>query len=107
MAKIPDNINKSLTSLLEEIQLICSLDKVILYGSFAKGDQGKNSDIDLAIFSRSATDKNRLAIMTKIFAKISKYKLDIQPLVFSFHDFNSKGNTFIQEEIKQKGTVLR
>jgi predicted nucleotidyltransferase len=53
MAKIPNNLINSLDSFLKEIEPICSLDKVILYGSLAKGNINKNSDIDLAIFSRS------------------------------------------------------
>lgn len=107
MAEIPDNLRKPILSFLEDIQSVCSLDKVILYGSSAKGNYKEGSDVDLAIFSKSANDKNRLALMAKIFTKISKYKLDIQPLVFGFYDFNSKDNTFIQEEIKNKGIVLK
>ncbi|MBI5399901.1 nucleotidyltransferase domain-containing protein [Candidatus Saganbacteria bacterium] len=107
MAEIPDNIKTSVSSFLNDIKSICSLDRVILYGSFAKGRGQPDSDIDLAIFSKSANDNNRLSLMTKIFARVPKYKLDFQPLVFSFKDFNSTDNTFIQQEVKAKGIVLR
>ncbi|MBI5701799.1 nucleotidyltransferase domain-containing protein [Candidatus Saganbacteria bacterium] len=107
MAEIPNNIKRSLNLFLQDIQSICSLDKVILYGSFAKGKESLESDIDLAIFSKTATDKNRLSLMSKMLAKVSKYKLDFQPLVFSFKDYSSTDNAFIQQEIKNKGISLK
>lgn len=107
MANIPNNLRNSLDSFLKEIEPICSLDKVILYGSLVKGTINKESDIDLAIFSKSVNNNNRIATMAKILAKVPKYKLDFQPLVFSFQDFTSAENTFIQEEIKNKGIALR
>lgn len=107
MVEIPDNLKTSLDSFLNDIKSICSLDRVVLYGSFANGKGRLNSDIDLAIFSKSATDKNRLSLMTKILAKVPKYKMDFQPIVFSLKDFISPDNTFIQQEVKNKGIVLR
>lgn len=106
MAEIPDKIRKDLSSFLKDIQPICVLDRVVLFGSLAKGKGNKDSDIDLAIFSRSATDENRHDLMTKIFSKIPKHKLDIQPLVFTLQDFDSTDNSFIQQEIKKNGIVL-
>jgi len=107
MAKITDHLKNRISLFLEDIQSICSLDKVILYGSLARGKGHPDSDIDIAIFSRSANDNNRLQIMSKIFTKVPKYKLDIQPLVFSFQDFSAADNSFIQKEIKANGIVLR
>ncbi len=106
MAKIQDSLKKSLSLFLEDIQSICSLDRVILFGSFAKGKNTSDSDLDLAIFSKSVNDNNRLEIMTKMSTRVPKYKLDIQPLVFSFRDFNKSDNSFIQDEIK-KGIILK
>jgi predicted nucleotidyltransferase len=105
MAEIPDKIKKSISSFLEEIQPICSLDKVFLYGSIVKGTAKKDSDIDLAIFTKSVNNINRHLIMTQIFKRISKYKLDIQPLVFSLEDYSKTDNTFVEQEIKNKGII--
>jgi predicted nucleotidyltransferase len=107
MAEIPANIKQSLDLFLQDIQGICSLDKVVLYGSYAKGRGSPNSDIDIAIFSKSANDKNRLLLMSRILTKVPKYKLDFQPLVFSFNDYNATDNAFIQDEIKGKGISLK
>lgn len=107
MAEIPDNIKKTLDLFLKDIQPFCSLDKVILFGSLAKGKAQAGSDIDLAIFSKSVNKDNRLSLMSKFFTKVTKHKLDIQPLVFSFQDFISPDSSFIQKEIKEKGIVLK
>lgn len=107
MAQIPDSLIQPLNLFLEDIKNICSLDKVILFGSAAQGTYKKNSDIDLAIFSRSANSTNRLSLMTKIIARVPKYKLDLQPLVFSYKDFSAADNSFVQGEIKSKGVVLK
>jgi predicted nucleotidyltransferase len=107
MAEIPANLKTSLNLFLDDIKSICSLDRVVLYGSFARAKGLPGSDIDLAIFSKSANDKNRLSLMTKILTKVPKYKMDFQPLVFSFNDFISSDNTFIQQEVKSKGIVIR
>lgn len=107
MAEIPDNLKKLIASFLEEIRPFCSLDKVILFGSITKGKAQAGSDIDLAIFSKSANNDNRLSLMSKIFTIVPKYKLDIQPLVFSFQDLGSADNAFIQQEIKNKGIVIK
>ncbi|MDI6731258.1 MAG: nucleotidyltransferase domain-containing protein [Candidatus Margulisbacteria bacterium] len=107
MIKIPDKIKETIDLFLNDINHFCSLDKVVLYGSFAKGKGTAESDIDIAIFSRQANNSNRLSLMAKIFTKVPKYKLDFQPLVFSFQDYLSPGNDFLQQEIINKGMILR
>ena len=107
MAKIPNKIKKSIEEFLSEIRSICNLNKVILYGSYASGRSTQNSDIDLAIFSKDANDDNRLNLMTKILMRVPKYKLDLQPLVFSYKEVSSNKNDFIKNEIKSRGITLK
>jgi|SRR3989339_255684 len=107
MSKIPNKIKNNIENFLDEISYICNLNRVVLYGSYASGNASQSSDIDIAIFSKDANDKNRLDLMTKILMKVPKYKLDLQPLVFSYKDFISNKNDFINNEIKHKGVVLR
>ena len=89
-----------------EINNICPIEKVIIFGSYASGHQSSDSDIDLAIFSKNINDDNRLEFMKIFFMKISKYKLDIQPLAFSFNEFIDGDNDFILNEIKSKGIEI-
>jgi len=92
---------------LNEVERICHVDKAFVFGSHAKGKAGENSDIDMAIFSRNINDTNRLEVMTRIIALITKFKLDIQPVVFSYEDFLSEENDFICNEVKKYGLELR
>ena len=82
------------------------VDKAILFGSYATGKTQRSSDIDLAVFSRVVTDRNRLKIAADMLRETSGYRLDIQPLVFSYRDFLSSENDFITEQIKRKGIVV-
>ena len=51
--KFPDNINKAIEELTKGIQEIFGnkAKKVILYGSYARGDYDKHSDIDVMILA--------------------------------------------------------
>ena len=51
--KIPNNINEALEKLKEGVQKIFGdrAKKVILYGSYARGDFNKHSDIDVMILT--------------------------------------------------------
>ncbi len=75
--------------------------RLFIFGSYAHGRAGKHSDIDMAIFSRNVNDENRLEVMTETVALINKFKLDIQPIVFSYDDYFSEDNDFISNEIKK------
>jgi hypothetical protein len=44
--------------------------------------------------------------MTLFLTKIAKYKLDIQPIAFSWKDYITEENDFIKNEIKKKGIEI-
>lgn len=106
MAKIKAEIVDKLQRYLNDVEQICHVDKAVVFGSHAKGKAGENSDIDMAIFSRSINDKNRLEVMARVIALIAKYKIDIQPVVFSYDDYFSEENDFISNEVKKNGLEL-
>ena len=106
MAKIPAEIIEILRRYLDDVEKICHVDKAFIFGSYAHGRAGKHSDIDMAIFSRNVNDGNRLEIMTEAVALINKFKLDIQPLVFSYDDYFNEDNDFISTEIIRNGFEL-
>jgi len=106
MAEIKAEIINILLRYLDDVERICHVDKAFIFGSYAHGRAGKQSDIDMAIFSRNVNDGNRLEVMTEAVALINKFKIDIQPLVFSYDDFLSEDNDFISNEIKRKGFEL-
>lgn len=73
-----------------------SLDKVYLFGSFAKGSQRKDSDIDIAIYS-----KNKIDILDW------QYSLNQKNINVEFHLFNKKDkNNELQKNILKTGLLL-
>ena len=106
MVEIKAEIINVLRRYLKEVEKICHIEKAFIFGSYAHGRAGKHSDIDMAIFSRNVNDANRLEVMTEALVLINKFKLDIQPLVFSYDDFLNEDNEFISNEIKRNGFEL-
>ncbi|UCD85300.1 MAG: nucleotidyltransferase domain-containing protein [Deltaproteobacteria bacterium] len=106
MSKIKGRIKREIEEYITEIKQICPIEKVILFGSHAKEAINKNSDIDLAIFSRKINDENRLEFTTKFLVMITKFKLDIQPIAFSYQDYFDEENDFIRDEIRKKGIEI-
>jgi len=105
MAEIPTIIEQSLKDYVQELLKVYSLERVILFGSFAQGTAHPDSDIDLAIFSPDVTDENRLKIMADCWLKTMPYKLDIQPVVYPPSDYYAD-NDFIQKEIIAQGIEI-
>ena len=103
MADRKDNLNKVITSFLDEIQKIISIDNAYLYGSFAKGTSNKWSDIDIAIVSSDFSDDlydDRLALM-RLAATIDDR---IEPRPFRRNLFNR--NDPLADEIQKNGIRL-
>lgn len=103
MAKTESPVIKIVRDYLQEVDRIYPVDKAILFGSHAKGNAGKHSDIDLAIFSRSITPQNRLDALTRIIFLTHRFQKDIQPIIFSYDDYLDTDNDFIVHEVKKKG----
>lgn len=69
---MPNSTNKILDEFINKVKKILGnrLKKIILYGSYARGDYNKNSDIDIMIL----TDLN--------FEEIEKYRDEISDIAF-------------------------
>ena len=58
------------------------VNKIILYGSYARGDYRKDSDIDVAVIvPRSSISKNILEDMAKLFKLRRNISNDIEPVL--------------------------
>jgi predicted nucleotidyltransferase len=76
--------------------------KVILFGSYAKGNFCKDSDIDIAVFLPSSYSSDDIVEINRLLCKISgNYDADIQTQVFLQNELiNPMG---IVEEVVQYG----
>lgn len=106
MAKIKDSTKETLKQYLKKVGKFCSVDKAVLFGSYASGNAKKHSDIDIAIFSKKINDNNRLKMMSKMILAGNRLNVDIQPVAFSEKDYFQNDSDFIRMEVKKKGIVL-
>ena len=97
MAKISERIDSTVKNYIRDVNKHISVNKAILYGSYAKGTQNEYSDVDVAIFSDGFKGKNRIEINAFLFSLARKYKnICIEPIGFDSSDLEEE-NPFIKE----------
>jgi predicted nucleotidyltransferase len=77
------DIQDSIMKYVEEVAKKYEIDAIILFGSYAKGNNTEDSDIDIAIISKDFED---------IDARIEPHPIKTE-------DYEEKSNPFIQEII--------
>jgi predicted nucleotidyltransferase len=105
MAQIPSETIALIETFVKSVEADnINVEKVILFGSYAKGNYNENSDIDLAIISPDFKETEQIKNMSSLLLKASMLKADIQSLPFSVDEYNHpKG---IMEEILDTGIEL-
>ena len=93
------------------IQIIISIaspDQIILFGSYAIGNNTEKSDIDLLILKKGL--KNSLDIIDSIYMAFyeNKIKVSVDLLAIDFNRYNELNNEigYIYKTIKKQGKVL-
>lgn len=82
------------------------VDRVILFGSFAKGNPKPYSDIDLAIFSRDFKDKDEIKNMQYLFKKTCAVDTSIEPHPYHPKDIKKPPRGSLLFEIIRTGKVI-
>ncbi len=94
------NIKKPLNKFVKQIVKLANPEKIILYGSFARGNASQWSDIDLAIIGQT-----RLNFLEKIADSIdSEFSFDLRG--YTKNQFEKISPLSIYSEIKREGIVL-
>ena len=96
-----DIINEYISKLSKEIKI----DKVILFGSYAKGTNREDSDIDLAIFSDDFSNMERIEALKFLLLKASDLTIDLQPQPFTLADLEDEDN-WLAKEVEETGIEL-
>lgn len=104
MARIPEPIQDEINSYILKIGQQIPIEKVILFGSYAKGDYKDNSDIDIAIFSRHFAEVEEKEAFLFLFMQTLDFKADLQPLAFTMEDYDNPMG--IVDEIIKTGIEL-
>lgn len=105
MVKVPSEIIsliEKFIKLVKEENIV--IEKVILFGSYAKGTNREDSDIDLAIISPDFEERDCIEVMELLLAKANLLNADIQTIPFSIEEYKEpKG---IMEEVLKTGIEL-
>jgi len=87
MAPIPKEVLLATNEYINKLKKQIPVSKVILFGSYAKGNFTKYSDIDLAVFSSAFEKMSRFDGTTFLLLQALEYKIDIQPQPYTMQDY--------------------
>jgi len=104
-SKCEEEVKRSIKSFIEELEKKITVEKVILYGSWAKGSPEKFSDIDLAIFSPDFGENKlkELQMLSKLAGKVDK---SIEALPYCTFRLDNFDFTSFVNEILETGEVV-
>lgn len=103
MDKIPIHILDAIRKFKIIIQKEITVKKVILFGSYSKGNYTETSDIDLCVITEHS--ENNFLLLYKIIPYTVDADVRIEPVVFSISEFEN-GNYGLIKEIKKSGIEI-
>ncbi len=102
--------NKLISGMVRDIVDEVAPERVILFGSRARGEAGKTSDVDLIVIEKSPFNKvrNRHSETTRLYRRLSRYLVPKDILVYSSEEVeywrNSK-NHVLARAVRQGKVV--
>ena len=103
MAKKRNLIRKKIIEFYNIIKDKYSVKKVILYGSYAKGKETPNSDIDVGVVIDFKKHSKRVALTAKLFHYAAKIDNRIEPKCIFWDEYNNYDKASILAEIIRTG----
>jgi len=84
-----------------------SPDKIILYGSLARGDYNQNSDIDILVIKKKLTHKRMIDRMLQL-DRYLEFGLPVEAVIFTPREIQDrlKQNDYFLAEALSEGKVL-
>lgn len=94
---MPPNLPPSLASSLSALARHCGAERLVLFGSRARGDHRDRSDVDLAVFGLSPAQAGRLRLELEELPTLLKFDLVCA---------GSDTSPALLQNIQQEGVVL-
>lgn len=110
---MPSRIDKIINQFIVEVSNLLGnrLKKIILYGSYARGDFDKNSDIDIMIltdFDEDELAKNRIKIRELACDLELENDVIISPIVRNIDKYNERIEVVpFYMNVQKEGVILR
>ncbi|MDD5090341.1 MAG: nucleotidyltransferase domain-containing protein [Candidatus Wallbacteria bacterium] len=101
MAGISAEIIDRVVRFKELASRVIQIRKAIVFGSYAKGCQREESDIDVCIISDNVT--NNFLALQSIMPFVVDVDYRIEPVVFSYAEYISQENLGVLGEVKRYG----
>jgi predicted nucleotidyltransferase len=106
MVTISKELLNIINNYISEISKEININRVVLFGPYAKGTNNTDSDIDLAIFSSDFAKMSRIDALTFLLLKASDLTVDLQPQPFTLDDLDDEDNWLVKE-IEKTGIELK
>jgi len=87
MDKVPKSIQEIVQSYIDDLSKQVNIEKVILFGSYAKGNTHKDSDVDLAVFSDYFKNMSRVDGIHFLLLRAMDYDIDLEPQPFTMDEY--------------------
>ena len=94
---IDSRIMESIRKYIEKISQYYKIEAIILFGSYAKGTENEDSDIDIAIVSSDFNDI--IEDGAKLIGLTWKIDTRIEPHPISTEDYQKVSNPFVREVV--------
>ena len=104
MVQIPNEIKKTILKFKADIQNDLNIKKIILFGSYAKGNYTENSDIDVCVIAENI--ENDYLALLKIMPKVIESDVRIEPVVFSQSEYETPLSFGLLKEVKKFGIEI-
>jgi predicted nucleotidyltransferase len=84
----------------DDVRHVMSVDRAVLYGSFAKGNATEYSDVDICFFLDSFDGKRRVDVIAELLGLTDKYSdVFIEPIAFPVSELQND-NPFVKEILR-------
>jgi predicted nucleotidyltransferase len=107
MPAAPAMIQSKIIDFYELIKTVFPVRKVLLYGSYAKGTQRQDSDIDVAVVVDLSDHSQRISITTKLFGFARQIDARIEPKTVFWDEYLHHENASILAEIIRTSIELK
>ncbi len=110
---MPESIKNILALFVKEVKRVLGkdMDKVIVYGSYARGDYDEHSDIDIMVLASCPEEEIKLfeyELYDVAFEFFMEYGIDISVIVKNKEHFNYwLGALPFYDNVEREGVVIR
>lgn len=89
MDRIPESVQEIIKKYILNLSNQIPVEKVIIFGSYAKGNTHKFSDVDIAVFSDYFKGKSRVDSIYFLLLNAVDYDIDLEPQGFTMDEYNN------------------